>query len=96
MKSLLQVILLAIMFFSSNSFAKGSEEEDVVVDAIDSAKGEAFGVTEADAERTQDNSDLMIESGSDDSDDSDDEDTDSSSSTSPNSSADQDNITPID
>ena len=95
MKSLLQVILLAIMFFSSHCFAKGSEE-DVVVDAIDSAKGEAFGVTEADAERTQDDSNLMIESGSDDSDDSDDEDTDSSSSTSPNSSADQDNITPID
>lgn len=94
MKSLLPVLFLAIMFFSSHSFAKGSEE-DVVVDAIDSAKGEAFGVTEADAERGQDDSNLMIESGSDDSDGSDDEDTDSFSSTSSNSSAEQDSITPM-
>jgi len=93
MKPLLPVLFLAIMFFSSHSFAEGSEDE--VVDAIDSAKGEAFSDTEADADRTPDNSDLMIESGSDDSDDSDDEDTDSSSSTSSNSSADQ-NMTEID
>ncbi|HBB53098.1 MAG TPA: hypothetical protein DCZ80_04285 [Legionellales bacterium] len=94
MKPLLPVLFLAIMFFSSHSFAKGSEE-DTVIDTLDIEKAAVFGDTEAASDRQQDNSDLMIESGSDDSDDSDDEDTDSSSSTSSNSSADQ-NMTEID